>query len=96
MIGGRVVPGQHGPAAFLVYGNGADRMGLFIARTPGLHVGDAKVVAGGVDAASTAYWTEGPFSYALTTSRTSDWLDRNAEALHETISGQARDLAAAP
>ena len=95
LIGGRVVPGQHGPAAFLVYGNGTDRMGLFIARTPGLH-GDAKVVAGGIDAASVAYWSEGPFSYALTTSRTSDWLDRNAEALHDTISGQSRELAAAP
>ncbi len=68
-----------------------------IGRTPGLHGGDAKVVdGGGIDAASIAYWTEGSFSYALTTSRTADWLDRNAEALHATISGQARDLAAAP
>ena len=97
LIGGRVVPGQHGPAAFLVYGNGTDKLGLYVARTLGLHGSDPKLVdGGGIDAASIAYWTEGAFSYALTTSRTSDWLDRSAEALHDTISGQLRELAAAP
>ena len=97
LIGGRIVPGQHSPAAFLVYGNGTDRLGLYIARTMGLPGGDPKVVdGGGIDAANVAYWTEGSFSYALTTSRTMDWLDRNAGALHEALSGQLRDLATAP
>ena len=97
LIGGRVVPGQHGPAAFLVYGSGSDRMGLYIGRTQGLEGSDPKVVdGGGIDAASIAYWTEGSFSYALTTSRTGDWLDRTAKTLHATISGQLRDLASTP
>ncbi len=34
LIGGRVVPGQHGPAGFLVYGNGTDKLGLI--RCPNL------------------------------------------------------------
>ena len=97
LIGGRVVPGQHGPAAFLVYGNGTDRMGLFIARTQAMQGGDPKIVdAGGIDAASIAYWTEGSFSYALTTSRPAEWLERNAEVLHAAISGQRRDFATVP
>ena len=97
LIGGRVVPGQHGPAAFLVYGNGTDRMGLYIGRALALPGGDAKVVdGGGIDAASIAYWTEGSFSYALTTNRTGDWLDRNAKTLQATVSAQLRDLASSP
>ena len=97
LIGGRVVPGQHSPAAFLVYGNGTDRMGLYIARTLALPGSEPKVLdGGGIDAANIAYWTQGPFSYALTTVRTPDWLDRNVEALYDAISGQSRDLATAP
>ena len=96
LIGGRVVPGQHGPAAFLVYGSGADKLGLYVARTLGLQGGGPKVVeAEGIDSANIAYWTEGAFSYALTSSRTADWLDRTAEVLYQSISAQARDAASA-
>ena len=96
LIGGRVVPGQHGPAAFLVYGNGSDKMGLYIARALSLQgVGPKVVDSEGIDSANVAYWTEGSFSYALTTSRTVEWLDRNVETLHEAISVQLRDAASA-
>ncbi len=85
LIGGRVVPGQHGPAGFLVYGNGTDKLGLYVARTLGLPGGGLKLSESeGIDAPSIASWTEGPFSYALTTSRTIEWLGRNAEPLRGT------------
>ncbi len=94
LIGGRVVPGQHGPAAFLVYGNGSDKLGLYVARTLGLPGGGLKVLDGeGIDSPSIASWTEGSFSYAITTSRSVEWLDRNAEALQEGISVPFRDTA---
>ena len=96
LIGGRVVPGQHGPAGFLVYGNGTDKLGLYVARTLGLPGGGLKLSESeGIDAPSIASWTEGPFSYALTTSRTIEWLGRNAEPLRNAIGVQLRDAASA-
>ena len=34
LLGGRVVPGQFAPAAFLLYGRDAERLGLYLARDP--------------------------------------------------------------
>jgi anti-sigma factor RsiW len=95
LIGGRVVPGELGPAAFLVYGNGVERLGLYIARTNAPQA-DEFTTSGGNDAAGTVgYWIDEPFGYALTTSRGTNWMERNGPTLYESVKTQARDNASA-
>ncbi len=91
LLGGRVVPGQYGPAAFMVYGNGVERLGLYMARTPALRVDGTSTVEAGPLQTSISYWGDETFGYALTTSRPAAWLDRNAAALRDTIRSQIRD-----
>lgn len=88
LLGGRIVPGRLGPAAFLVYADGTERLGVYIAR--GADAGADTVVTSEGDATRTsvATWGDEAFSYALTSSRTPDWLDRNAEALRGGIASQ--------
>ena len=95
LLGGRVLPGELGPAAFLLYGNGVERLGLYIART-NTHQSDAYTIYdNGAGLASVAYWTDEPVGYALTTSRDPSWLDRNGPALYRSVRTQARDNASA-
>ena len=94
-VGGRIVPGPHGPAAFLVYGDGPERLGLTVARsaaaTPsGMVVGDRS------DPIGSASWAEDGFGYALTSDRGADWLERNAGALRDSVHGQSDGFARLP
>ncbi len=94
-VGGRIVPGPQGPAAFLVYEDGPDRLGLTVARsaaaTPsGLVVGD------GSHAVAAASWAEDGFGYALTSDRGADWLERNAAALRDSVRGQSDGIVRLP
>ncbi len=95
LLGGRVLPGELGPAAFLIYGNGVERLGLTwrepIRRSPKSY----NVYDNGAGLASVAYWVDEPVGYALTTSRDSGWLERNGAALYQSVRAQARDNASA-
>ena len=95
LIGGRVLPGEVGPAAFLVYGNGVERLGLYMARTNGHQSDRYTVYDNGAGLASVAYWVDEPVGYALTTSRDAAWLDRNAASLFVSIRTQTRGNATA-
>ncbi len=91
LIGGRVVPGQYGPAAFLVYGSGADRLGLYIAHTPNPQAEGISTVEVGPMQTSVSYWGDDTFGYALTTSHDVRWLDHNGGALRNSIRMQILD-----
>lgn len=90
LLGGRIVPGRHGPAGFLAYGNGADRLGLTVSRwaTPD----DGRVTASDDDVPplGVATWADGAFGYALTSDRGPDWLRRNLAPLRDSVRAQAR------
>ncbi|HEX4767477.1 MAG TPA: anti-sigma factor [Lichenihabitans sp.] len=95
LLGGRVLPGDLGPAAFLLYGNGIDRLGLYMARTNLPQADGYTLYDDGTGVASVAYWVDEPVGYAITTSRDSAWLQRNGPALFKSIRAQARDNASA-
>ena len=95
LLGGRVLPGELGPAAFLIYGNGVERLGLYVARTNTAQSESYSVYDNGAGLASVAYWVDEPVGYALTTSRDSSWLERNGAALYQSVRAQARDNASA-
>ncbi len=95
LIGGRIVPGELGPAAFLVYGNGIERLGLYVARTDASAGDGVSFADAGSGPGSTASWVDEPFGYALTTSRNVAWLERNGVALYDSVRAQARDNASA-
>lgn len=88
--GARIVPGRHGPAAFLTYGNGADRLGLTVSREAG--AADGLLVTADDDAPrlGVATWNEGAFGYALTSDRGRDWLGRTVAPLRDSLKTQAR------
>lgn len=89
LVGGRIVPGAHGPAAFLVYNDGADRLGLYLSRAP--RSGDGGIgTVGAAMPVGVATWNDGPFGYALTSDRGALWLQRNAEALRSEVNAQMR------
>ena len=93
LVGGRVLPGPRGPEAFLVYGNGPDRMGLTVSRMPVPQA--ARVTAvDGPDAIGAATWGDDIFGYALTSDRGADWLQRNAGPLRDSIRTQMGTAAA--
>lgn len=95
LLGGRILPGEVGPAAFLVYGNGVERLGLYMGRTNMQQSDGYRVYDNGAGLASVAYWVDEPIGYALTTSRDSAWLAKNGQALFQSVRAQARDNAAA-
>ena len=87
-VGGRILPGPQGAEAFLVYGNGPERLGLTVSRSPAGTAEPSVRRAGAAEPIAVATWDDGAFSYALTTDRGADWLDRNGEALHDSIAAQ--------
>ncbi len=95
LLGGRVLPGDLGPAAFLLYGNGIDRLGFYMARTNLPQADGYTLYDNGAGVASVAYWVDEPVGYAITTSRDSAWLQRNGPALFKSIRTQAKDNASA-
>ena len=95
LLGGRILPGDLGAAAYLVYTNGVERLGLYLARTNAQQSDDVSVYDNGAGLASVAYWIDEPIGYALTTSRDSAWLNRAAPALVRSIKAQSRDNASA-
>ncbi len=88
-LGARIVPGRHGPAAFLAYGDGADRLGLTVSR--GADPGEVRTVQVDDDAPplGVATWADGDFGYALTSDRGRDWLGRNLAPLRGSVEAQA-------
>ncbi len=92
LIGGRVIPGQYGPAAFLVYGSGSDRLGLYIAHTPNRQAEGISTVEVGPMQTSISTWGDDTFGYALTTSHDIRWLDHNGGALRSSIQVQILDV----
>lgn len=95
LLGGRILPGELGPAAFLIYVNGIDRMGLYISRTNAHGTDSPSLYDNGAGLVTVAYWIDEPVGYAITTSRDTTWLDRNDDALIKTIRAQAKDSASA-
>ena len=89
-VGGRIVPGRNGPAAFLAYANGADRLGLTVSR--GAASGDGRAIAAddGTPQLAVATWADGDFGYALTTDRGREWLGHTLAALRDSVVAQAR------
>ena len=95
LVGGRVLPGPRGPEAFLVYGNGPDRMGLTISRMPTSRTAQVTAVDG-PDTVGAATWGDDIFGYALTSDRGADWLHRNVGPLRDSIKAQMGAGSAAP
>lgn len=86
-VGGRILPGPQGAEAFLVYGNGTERLGLTVSRAPATPA-EPTVQRDAGEPIAVASWGDGAFSYALTSDRGADWLDRNGEALRSSIRAQ--------
>ncbi len=95
LVGGRILPGEVGPAAFLTYGNGADRIGLYVARTGAQQSDGLMVYDNGKRLGSVGYWVDEPVGYALTTSHDASWLDQDGTQLYQSIKVQSRDSASA-
>ena len=97
-IGANIVPGRHGPAAFLAYANKSDRLGLTVSREA--LRGEGSVVAPDGDMRlAVATWGDGAFAYALTSDRGRVWLARNLAPLRASVTAQARagdDSASSP
>jgi anti-sigma factor RsiW len=93
LVGGRVLPGPRGPEAFLVYGNGPDRIGLTMSRMPVPRTAQVTAVDG-PDPIGATTWGDDVFGYALTSDRGADWLERNAGPLRDSIRAQMGALAA--
>ena len=92
------MPGRSGPAAFLVYGSGADRLGLTVSRgmdgglDGGMDGGAARVLAAddGTAPLGVATWSDGELGYALTSDRGREWLARNIGPLRDALRTQIR------
>ena len=95
LVGGRVVPGRHGPAAFLIYDDGTDRLGLYLSRatSPGE---DGVGAVGDGSPVGVVTWSDGQFAYALTSDRGAAWLERNAAPLRSEVSAQMRGSTTPP
>ena len=88
-LGGRIVPGRHGPAAFLAYGDGPDRLGLTVSRGGESDEGRLSQADDEAPALGVATWADGEFGYALTSDRGRDWLERNLAPLRGGVRAQA-------
>lgn len=86
-VGGRILPGPQGAEAFLVYGNGPERLGLTVSHSPAGST-EPTVRRGAAEPIAVASWGDGAFSYALTSDRGADWLDRNGAALRDSVDAQ--------
>ena len=95
LLGGRVLPGQLGPAAFLVYGDGVERLGLYVARTNAARTDGYAIYDDGPDRPCVAYWVAEPVGFALTSGRGGSWFSRNAAALYQSVRTQLHDTASA-
>ena len=82
-LGGRIIPGKAGPAAFLLYDDGhGERLGLYI----GTAAPQAGLLFDTMPAGSVASWSIGPIGnksvgVAITVSRDLNWLSGNIEPL---------------
>jgi anti-sigma factor RsiW len=84
LLGGRLTPGERGPAAFLLYEtNGGDRIGLFIARA----ATDVTLRLRYIEErpASAVYWLDGGAAYALVGPAGRDRLMRIARRIVEEL-----------
>ena len=97
-IGGHIVPGRSGPAAFLAYANGGDRLGLTVSRASAQGDGLVVTISDEGSPLGVATWSDGALDYALTTDRGQDWLERNIAPLRAGVTAQVRaaDGSAAP
>lgn len=94
-VGGRILPGPQGAEAFLVYGNGAERLGLLLSRSPTPPTEPA-VRRGAAEPIAVASWSGGGFSYAVTSDRGADWLARNSQALRDSVGAPMEPEVAVP
>lgn len=84
LLGGRLTPGEAGPAAFLVYDDGTgQRLGLYVdhASEPARTGAVAAPVPGG----STLSWASGTAAYVVTAEKDEAWMTWNAAALKAKI-----------
>jgi len=84
LLGGRLTPGERGPAAFLLYeANGGDRIGLFVARA----APDATSRLRYIEERSTSavYWLDDGAAYALAGPAGRDRLMRIARGIAEEL-----------
>ncbi len=85
LLGGRVVPGPDGPAAFYVYQNsGGERLGLLASRAPSYGLRVMPLGAAGTEG-SAMTWGTGQLGFVIAVPRSLDWLSRNGEALRDSV-----------
>jgi len=83
LIGGRLLPGPHGPAALLMYeGPSGERFTLYAARATGPDTALRYSVAGEVAA---FYWIEGEYGYVVAGPADRDRLQKVASATYEQL-----------
>lgn len=84
LLGGRLTPGDAGPAAFLLYEtNGGDRFGLFVARATTREMPRLRYIE--EPSASAVYWLDDGAAYALAGPASRDKLMRIARGLAEKL-----------
>lgn len=86
--GGRLVPGDAGPAALMVYENAVgDRLSVTVSRISNPSPSDTSSTLSGPVLA----WLDGPLGFGITTSKEGSWLADNARALYRGIYADAED-----
>ena len=94
LIGGHVVPGKYAQAAFLTYAQGAERLGLYVAREPVPAVVRTSAFAAG--AVTVSSWSQDGLGIALTS--TGDILtpESAVEPVRDAVRRQMTDDASNP
>lgn len=85
-LGGRVIPGDTGPGAMLVYENGGkERLALFFGHTSAPPQSDAQVDS--FPGGSILWWTSGSDAFAVAAEKDADWIGREGDPLRAKIEG---------
>lgn len=87
-VGANIVPGRHGPAAFLAYAKASDRLGLTVSREPLSGEEAVLVLDRDTSPLAVATWGDGAFSYAFTSDRGRAWLARSLAPLRGGVTAQ--------
>ncbi len=83
--GGRIVPGDIGPAALLVYENaGGERLSLYTGRVANPSLVDT---AYQIMPDQTMMWMDGPIGFGIMTSKAGPWLAANAREVYRAVYG---------
>jgi len=86
LVGGRLLPGERGPAAQFMYQDRAgQRLTLYVAREEARAPGDTAFRFEKSGAVNVFYWIDGPFGYAISAGADNTELRRVAQEVHRSF-----------